>query len=93
LHLDLAGRSVLEIGAGVGDHTSFFLDRGCHVTSTDGREGCVEALKARFRHSNVLRFDANDEPPPGIKPHQIVYAYGVLYHLKDPARALGSVLS
>jgi hypothetical protein len=91
LHLDLAGRSVLEVGAGVGDHTSFFLDRGCRITSTDGRPECVEALKARFPQLNILPLDANGEPTMEIKPHQIVYAYGVLYHLKEPARALASM--
>src|SRR5262245_9293378 len=78
LHLDLSGRSVLEIGAGPGDHTGFFLDRGCHVTSTDGRPECVEALKARFPKAKILQFDANAEPPAEIQPHQIIYAYGLL---------------
>lgn len=93
LHLDLSGRSVLEIGAGPGDHTGFFLDRGCRVTSTDGRAECVEALKARFPKVKVLRFDANEELPAEIEPHQIVYAYGVLYHLREPAKALGVIAS
>jgi 2-polyprenyl-3-methyl-5-hydroxy-6-metoxy-1,4-benzoquinol methylase len=91
LHLDLSGRSVLEIGAGIGDHTSFFLDRNCRVTSTDGRPECVAALKARHPQTNVLRYDANGEPPAEIQPHQIVYAYGVLYHLKQPAHALATM--
>lgn len=38
LPLPLAERSVLEVGAGIGDHTSFFIDRGCTVTITDARE-------------------------------------------------------
>ena len=37
LELPIAGRSVLEVGAGIGDHTAFFTDRGCRVTATDGR--------------------------------------------------------
>ena len=32
----LTGR-VLEVGAGIGLHTPFFLERGCEVTVTDGR--------------------------------------------------------
>ncbi len=93
LHLDLSGRSVLEIGAGPGDHTSFFLDRGCRVTSTDGRPECVEALKTCFPQLKVVRFDANREPPPEIEPQQIVYAYGVLYHLREPSKALSVMAS
>ena len=84
---------MLEVGAGVGDHTSFFLDRDCRVTSTDGRVVCVEKIKSRFPQVNAVLFDANGKPPAEIGPHQIVYAYGVLYHLRSPAEALGVMAS
>jgi 16S rRNA A1518/A1519 N6-dimethyltransferase RsmA/KsgA/DIM1 with predicted DNA glycosylase/AP lyase activity len=35
--LDLVGKSVLEVGAGVGDHTLYFLDRDCAVVSLEAR--------------------------------------------------------
>lgn len=35
LGLDLGNKSVLEVGAGIGDHTQFFLDRGCKVLCTE----------------------------------------------------------
>ncbi len=38
LGLPIAGASVLEVAAGIGDHTSFFLDRGCSVLSTEARQ-------------------------------------------------------
>jgi len=45
LNLDISGRSVLELGAGVGDHTTFFLDRGCTVTCVKPRaENCSPLL-------------------------------------------------
>ena len=37
LGLPIAGREVLEVGAGIGDLTSFFLDRGCSVTAIEPR--------------------------------------------------------
>ena len=37
LGLDLAGKRVLEVGAGVGLHTQFFEALGCSVLTTDGR--------------------------------------------------------
>ena len=41
LGLDLHGKSVLELGAGVGDHATFFLDRDCTLTSLEPRpENC-----------------------------------------------------
>src|SRR4051794_26482202 len=48
LGLEIAGRDVLEVGAGIGDHTSFFLDRGCRVTITDGRPKNVRLLRERY---------------------------------------------
>ena len=38
LQLDISGQTVLEVGAGIGLHTSFFEGLGCDVLSTDGRE-------------------------------------------------------
>jgi 16S rRNA A1518/A1519 N6-dimethyltransferase RsmA/KsgA/DIM1 with predicted DNA glycosylase/AP lyase activity len=37
LGLPIAGRDVLEVGAGIGDLTSFFLDHGCSVTAIEPR--------------------------------------------------------
>lgn len=88
LQLPLAGRSVLEVGAGIGDHTSFFLDRGCAVTVTDGRPENVDAIRELYpgRDARLLPLD----PPPAdpFPVADVVYCYGLLYHLSDPGPAL-----
>jgi SAM-dependent methyltransferase len=88
LGLPLAGCSVLEVGAGIGDHTSFFLDRGCRVTSTDARDSNVAYIRERFPSVVAATFDVEDldAPAPGV--HDVVYCYGLLYHLADPDLAL-----
>ena len=48
LGLDLAGKKVLEVGAGIGLHTPFFLERGCEVTVTDGRAENVAEIARRL---------------------------------------------
>ena len=40
--------SVLEVGAGIGDHSAFWIDRGYRLTTSDGRPECVAVLKERF---------------------------------------------
>ena len=89
LGLKIAGSTVLEVGAGIGDHTSFFLDRGCQIVSTDAREENLRILGARYQHITVTHLDLDD---PGRVPwnerFDIIYCYGVLYHLKNPAKAL-----
>jgi hypothetical protein len=93
LGLKIAGRSVLEVGAGIGDHTSFFIDRGCTVTATDARPDNLAVLSRRFPGVRTLLFDADRSVPRELSAHEIVYAYGVLYHLRRPAQGLASLAS
>ena len=81
LGIPLEGSTVLELGAGIGDHTSFFLDRACRVTATDAREELVEHIRARYPQvaTAVVEIDAADAKLP--PPHDVVYCYGLLYHL------------
>lgn len=100
LMLPLRGRSVLETGAGIGDLTAFFLDRGCTVTSLEPRRTNVESFRARYRENawwppEHLRIEQGDllrlDDRTDIAPHQIVFCYGLLYHLDQPLRALQSL--
>lgn len=88
LGLDLAGKSVLEVGAGIGDHSSFFLDRGCRLLITEAREASLRLLRERFPDQRVEALDL--ECPRSVEgtPCDIVYCYGLLYHLGRPAAAL-----
>jgi Methyltransferase domain len=88
LGLPLSGRSVIEVGAGIGDHTSFFLDRGCRVVTSDAREENVAILRSRFPSLDVRLLDL-DRPPDSFEEEaEIVYCYGTLYHLSRPKEAL-----
>jgi SAM-dependent methyltransferase len=87
LDLPLPGASVLEVGAGLGDHTGFFIDRGCRVTITEGRPENVEQVRRRYPELDVRLLDLD---PPPVEPIvvDVVYCYGLLYHLSDPSTAL-----
>ncbi len=89
LNLNIAGSIVLEVGAGIGDHTSFFLDRGCQVLSTDARPENLKVLRARYPDLHVEQLDL-DCPQNGAidGSFDIVYCYGLLYHLSRPAEAI-----
>ena len=102
LGLDLVGKSVLEVGAGVGDHTLYFLDRDCKVVSLEARaENCqlfgesMRALEASG-YSKACRsklIQADVESLNGMVPgnFDVVYCYGLLYHLEDPAAVLSAM--
>jgi len=90
LGLDLVGKRVLEVGAGIGLHSQFFLDRNCTLTITDGDPRNVAEMRQRFPDRDVRLLDL-DRPaglPAGLDLFDIVYCYGTLYHLQHPDEAL-----
>jgi len=93
LLLPLSGKTVLELGAGIGDHTSFFLDRQCIVTVTDAREENIACVRARFPNIDSRVVDIEGDSTSDLSPHDIVYAYGLLYHLANPDVALTRMAS
>lgn len=88
LRLDIAGSSVLEVGAGIGDHTSFFLGLGCQVVTSEAREENIKILRLKYPQLEVLKLDLDNPSESLNKFFDIVYCYGTLYHLKDPATAI-----
>jgi 2-polyprenyl-3-methyl-5-hydroxy-6-metoxy-1,4-benzoquinol methylase len=94
LGLDLTCKRVLEVGAGIGLHTPFFLKRGCEVLVTDGNAENVGEIRRRLPHvpSSLL-----DLEQAGTLDHlglfDIVYCYGLLYHLSNPEAAIAKFAS
>ena len=102
LGLDLRNKSVLELGAGVGDHTTFFLDRGCSVVSLEPRaENCrlfaqtMRQLRERGYgkavNSTLVLGDVESMDKTIRKTFDIVYCYGLLYHLADPRPVMAAM--
>lgn len=93
LDLPVQGKSVIEFGAGIGDVATFFLDRGCVVTSTDGRAENVAAICQCLPQVKafVLDLDAPTFDSPGV--FDIVSALGILYHLANPEGAIARMAS
>ncbi len=85
------GKSVLEVGAGLGDLTMFFTSRGCKVSVTDGRADLVEMTRAgqsmaTSRQATVLDLE-RCPAVPGFRA-EIAVCYGVLHLISTPAEAL-----
>lgn len=84
-----AGTRVLEVGAGIGLHTGFFVDKGCDIVSSDGRADNVNEIKKRWPQVSVMQIDLEKESSlKRLGMFDIVYCYGLLYHVGDPDRVL-----
>jgi SAM-dependent methyltransferase len=88
LRLEVAGATVLEVGAGVGDQSHYYISRGARVTITDARPDTVEYLKSRYPGCKVLCVDIEDPRPLRGAEFDVVHCYGLLYHVRDPLAAL-----
>jgi len=87
LGLPLAGRRVLEVGAGVGRLTSFFLEQRCEVVATEVREENLDELRRRLPSVDARRADI-EESLDFLGRFDVVFCYGVLYHVENPILAL-----
>lgn len=87
LRLPFHGKTVLELGAGIGYHTKFLeLSLGAIVTSTDARQSNLDSHISP--HSSRVQLLDVENPPSMVEQHDIVHAYGLLYHLTNPDKAL-----
>lgn len=89
-HTVSPGASVLEVAVGIGDLTPFWIERGFKVACTEGRAENVAVFRRRRPGVSIVQHDLEGpEPLPG--PYDIVHAYGILYHLRDPARGIAQL--
>lgn len=88
LAVPVAGLSVLEVGAGVGDHSHYYLDRGCAITITEARPENLRALRRRYPDADVRALDVEHPDLAAAERFDVVHCYGLLYHLASPGQAL-----
>lgn len=77
LGLVVDGRSVLEVGAGVGHLSRFFLDRGCRLVTTEARPENVAELQRRYPDVKSEVADVEDSLA-ALGRFEIVFCYGLL---------------
>lgn len=89
LQLDLGGKRVIEVGAGIGLLTGFFEARGCSVVSTEGRADNLAEISRRFPSRRLHQVDLDrDHDLSALGRYDVAFCYGTLYHLAKPDEAL-----
>jgi ubiquinone/menaquinone biosynthesis C-methylase UbiE len=88
------GKSVLEVGVGIGVDAMEWHKAGNHVTGIDYNMPSVEITKARFRDAGAegtfLNGDAENLPFPD-NSFDLVYSFGVLHHTPGTEKAIREV--
>lgn len=89
--IPLAGKTVFEPGAGVGDQTEWLLGQGVkHVYVNDGRPDNLKIIQDRFGTDPRLTYMLGDLetclPEFNINV-DFIFFYGVYYHLNESATA------
>lgn len=92
LGLPLRTKRVFEFGAGIGDHSYYFLTRGCQVTASDSRPELLTLIKNRFGIPTLQLDIENDLSKIKDLPFfDVMYCYGVLYHISNPVEFIKSL--
>lgn len=88
------GKSVLEIGCGVGLDAYAMTQKGMQVTAVDLTEVGIETVKSRFKEEGLTaEFKVADacELPFADNTFDYVYSFGVLHHVADTQKAINEV--
>lgn len=87
------GKTVLEVGCGIGTDTERFARAGAHVTAIDLSPYSVELTARRLKLNDlpgrVLQGNAEALPALlGYEPFDLVYSFGVIHHTPHPEHVL-----
>ncbi|HTN20023.1 MAG TPA: methyltransferase domain-containing protein [Pelobium sp.] len=92
LGLGVEGKRILDLGAGIGDHSLFYLYKNCEVTALEGRKDLVDFINERLNLSaSCVNFEEELNLLEQYRNYDFAHCFGLLYHLKNPEEFLHSV--
>jgi len=81
-------RTAVDVGCGLGYFSSLLKSLGFEITGADGREQNVDEAQRRIPSIRFLRFDAEDPSLRSLGKFDLVFCFGLLYHLENPLLAI-----
>jgi ubiquinone/menaquinone biosynthesis C-methylase UbiE len=90
----VAGKTVLEVGCGMGTHAALLARAGAQLTAVDLTEKAVEMTKRRFEvfglQGNIQRADAENLPFADAI-FDTVWSWGVIHHSSSMEKCLSEI--
>jgi SAM-dependent methyltransferase len=85
----LAPKTAYDFGAGPGWFASRLTDHGLDVLALEGRQDVIQAGQERAPKARFEQFDFDGQISlAGLPARDFGLAFGILYHLENPLRAL-----
>jgi FkbM family methyltransferase len=91
LGLPLSGKSVLDLGCGVGHLAQFFIAQGCRTVCVDARSENIDRLRALYPDLEAAVANVESDRLADFGVFDIVLCYGLLYHLANPVAGLANI--
>lgn len=93
--------SILEIGSGIGNISSFFIQHGAEITLSDIREAYCNALKQKFSAQTIVKVRNIDLVHPDfdkqysdlLESFDSAFALNVIEHIEDDRLAMKNLVS
>lgn len=77
-------RTALDVGCGLGYFSGLLRSLGFEVSAVDGRQQNVEEAQRRFPQIPFRRCDAQDVALRELGKFDLIFCFGLLYHLENP---------
>ena len=84
-------KTALDLGCGLGHYAKILHEYGFDVLAVDGRAENIEEARRRFPHLKFQVADAEDPALARLGKFDLVFCFGLLYHLENPLRVVRSI--
>ena len=84
-------KTALDLGCGLGHYAEILYQHGLDVLAVDGRAENVEEARRRFPHLKFQVADAQNPELAQLGKFDLVFCFGLLYHLENPFRVVRSI--
>ncbi len=84
LNLPITGKTVIDVGCGIGRFSEFFVSQSCDIFCIDGRSENIKILKELYPELKAAVVDLETSTILEYGKFDVVFCYGLLYHLADP---------